>query len=61
MRLKQYRSQLAETTDDLLRYEFLRLIAQEGRLHFMSQIAEDNIGGPSTSTIVRLPSQHGRS
>jgi len=61
MRLKQYRSQLAETTDDLLRYEFLRLIAQEGRLHFMSQIAEDNIGGPSPANIVRLPSQHGRS
>jgi hypothetical protein len=61
MKLKQYRSQLAETTDDLLRYEFLRLIAQEGRQHFMTQIAEDNIGGPSASNIVRLPSQHGRS
>jgi hypothetical protein len=47
MKLKQYRSQLAETTDDLLRYEFLKLIAQEGRQHFMSQIAEENNGGPA--------------
>ena len=47
MKLKQYRSQLAETTDDLLRYEFLKLIAQEGRQHFMSQITEENIGGPA--------------
>jgi len=42
MNLKRYRSQLAETTDDDLRYEFLRLLAQEGRLHFMRQIAENN-------------------
>ena len=43
MNLKTYRSQLAETTDDHLRYEFLKLIAQEGRQHFMRQIAEENI------------------
>jgi hypothetical protein len=47
MNLKIYRSQLAETTDDNLRYEFLKLIAQEGRQHFMRQIAEENISDPS--------------
>jgi hypothetical protein len=47
MNLKIYRSQLAETTDDHLRYEFLKLIAQEGRQHFMRQIAEENISDPS--------------
>jgi len=44
---KRYRSQLAETTDDHLRYEFLRLLAQEGRQHYMRQIAEENISDPS--------------
>ena len=43
MSLRIYRSQLAETTDDHLRYEFLKLIAQEGRQHFMRQIADENI------------------
>jgi len=43
MNLRIYRSQLAETTDDHLRYEFLKLIAQEGRQHFMRQIANENI------------------
>jgi len=47
MKLKIYRRQLAEATDDHLRYEFLKLIAQEGRQHFMRQIAEENISGPS--------------
>jgi hypothetical protein len=47
MNSKRYRSQLAETTDDHLRYEFLRLLAQEGRQHYMRQIAEDNISDPS--------------
>jgi hypothetical protein len=50
MNSKLYRSQLAETTDDHLRYEFLRLLAQEGRQHFMRQIAEENIGDPSGPT-----------
>ena len=49
MNLKIYRSQLAETTDDHLRYEFLKLIAQEGRQHFMRQIAEENISDPSSA------------
>ena len=48
MNLKKYRSQLAEATDDHLRYEFLKLIAQEGRQHFMRQIAEENISDPSS-------------
>ena len=39
MNSKKYRSQLAETTDDHLRYEFMKLIAEEGRHHFMMQIA----------------------
>ena len=43
MNSNRYRSQLAETTDDDLRYEFLRLIAQEGRQHYMTQIAEVNL------------------
>jgi hypothetical protein len=47
MNSKRYRSQLAETTDDHLRYEFLRLLAQEGRQHYMRQIAEENISDPS--------------
>ena len=47
MNSKRYRSQLAETTDDDLRYEFLRLLAQEGRLHFMGQIAENSVSDPS--------------
>jgi F0F1-type ATP synthase delta subunit len=59
MILKRYRSQLAETTDDQLRHEFLRLIAQEGRLHFMSQIAEDNIGDSSNSKTAPLLSHPG--
>jgi len=46
MNSKRYRSQLAETTDDHIRYEFLRLLAQEGRQHFMRQIAEENISMP---------------
>jgi hypothetical protein len=41
MNSKEYRTQLAQTTDDFLRYEFLRLIAQEGREHFMRQIAKN--------------------
>ena len=59
MNSRRYRSQLAETTDDDLRYEFLRLIAQEGREYFMTQIAEDNIGDPSKPKLDRLPSQQG--
>lgn len=47
MNSSRYRIQLAEATDDHLRYEFLRLLAQEGRQHFMRQIAEENIGDPS--------------
>jgi hypothetical protein len=41
MSLKDYRSQLAEVTDEQLRHEFMRLIAQEGRQHFMRLIAEE--------------------
>ena len=55
MNSKQYRSQLAETTDDHLRYEFLRLLAQEGRQHFMRQIAEENIDDPSAPKTALLP------
>jgi hypothetical protein len=47
MNLKIYRS-LSETTDDHLRYEFLKLIAREGRQHFMRQIADENISDPSS-------------
>ena len=36
----RFQYKLAEVTDDDLRHEFLRLIAQEGRQHYMSQIAE---------------------
>jgi hypothetical protein len=56
MNSKRYRSQLAETTDDDLRHEFLRLLAQEGRQHFMSQITENDIGGPTKPKTVRLVS-----
>ena len=48
MKLKIYRRQLAETTDEHLRYEFLKLIAQEGRQHFMRQIADESISDPSS-------------
>jgi hypothetical protein len=51
---KRYRSQLAETTDDHLRYEFLRLLAQEGRQHFMRQIAEDDNGDFARAKIAPL-------
>ncbi len=43
MNSKRYRSLLAETTDEHLRYEFLKLIAQEGRQHYMLQIADPGI------------------
>jgi hypothetical protein len=46
MTLKHYRSRLAATTDDELRHAFLRLLAQEGRQHFLQQIAETDIGNP---------------
>jgi hypothetical protein len=46
MTLKHYRSRLAATTDDELRYAFLRLLAQEGRQHFLQLIAETDIGNP---------------
>jgi rubrerythrin len=48
MSSNQYRSQMAKVTDDDLRHEFLRLIAQEGRQHYMRQIAEENCAGPSS-------------
>jgi hypothetical protein len=51
---KRYRSQLAQTTDDHLRYEFLRLLAQEGRQHFMRQIAEENFGDFADAKVVPL-------
>jgi hypothetical protein len=51
MNSKRYRSQLAETTDDHLRYEFLRLLAQEGRQHFMKQIADENISDSPSSVV----------
>ena len=44
MNSNNYRVQLAETTDEHLRHEFLKLIAQEGRQHFMTQIADENFG-----------------
>ena len=60
MNSKRYRSQLAETTDDDLRYEFLRLLAQEGRLHFMGQIAENNVSDASRPDAApNLPRQAG--
>jgi hypothetical protein len=61
MNSKRYRSQLAETTDDHLRYEFLRLLAQEGRQHFMRQIAEENISDPSRPKTDQLLSHQGGS
>jgi hypothetical protein len=61
MNSKRYRSQLAEATDDQLRYEFLRLIAQEGRQHFMRQIAEENISDPSKLKTAPLLSHQGGS
>jgi hypothetical protein len=47
MNSKRYRSLLAETTDEQLRHEFLKLIAQDGRQRYMLQIAEKNISDPS--------------
>jgi len=47
MNSNRYRSLLAETTDEQLRHEFLKLIAQEGRQRYMLQIAEKNISNPS--------------
>ena len=51
---ERYRSQMAETTDDHLRYEFLRLLAEEGRQHYMRQIAEENISETSRPMPLRL-------
>ena len=48
MNLKRYRSQLTETIAEQLRYEFLKMRAQEGREHFIRQIAEENISDPSS-------------
>ena len=59
MNSKRYRSQLAETSDDHLRYEFLRLLAQEGRLHFMGQIAEKNVSDPSGPNVAPVLVQQG--
>ena len=54
MNSKRYRSLLAETTDEHLRYEFLKLIAQEGRQHYMLQIAEKNVSDPSTRAMAQV-------
>jgi hypothetical protein len=51
---EQYRSQMAKTTDEHLRYEFLRLLAEEGRNHYMRQIAEENISEASRPMPLRL-------
>ncbi len=61
MNSKRYRTQLAETTDDDLRYEFLRLLAQEGRLHFMGQIAENSVSDPSGPSMAPVLSRQGGS
>ena len=45
---------MVETTDDHLRYEFLRLLAEEGRQHYMRQIAEENISETSRPMPLRL-------
>lgn len=60
MNSKRYRSQLAETTDDHIRYEFLRLLAQEGRQHFMRQIAEENISYRPLSVVSPIVLQNSR-
>jgi hypothetical protein len=53
MKSKQYRSVLVETTDEHLRHEFLKLIAQEGRQHYMLQIAEKkSISDPSPTALL---------
>jgi hypothetical protein len=57
MNSKRYRSLLAETTDEHLRHEFLKLIAQEGRQHYMLQIAEKNISNPSPRKTALLAPQ----
>ena len=59
MNSKRYRSQLAETTDDHLRYEFLKLLAQEGRQHFMRQIAEENISDRPLSVVSPIADKRG--
>jgi hypothetical protein len=59
MNSKRYRSQLAETTDDHIRYEFLRLLAQEGRQHFMRQIAEENISDRLLSVVSPIADKRG--
>jgi len=51
---ERYRSQMVETTDDHLRYEFLRLLAEEGRQHYMRQIAEENISEASRPMPLRV-------
>ena len=55
MNSKRYRSLLAETTDEHLRHEFLKLIAQEGRQHYMLQIAEKNISNPLHAKLLCSP------
>jgi hypothetical protein len=61
MNSNRYRSQLAAATDDQLRYEFLKLLAQEGRQHFIRQIDEQNISDPSGTKTAPLLSQQGGS
>jgi hypothetical protein len=54
MNSKRYRSLLAETTDEHLRCEFLKLIAQEGRQHYLLQIAEKNISDQSARAMAQV-------
>ena len=55
MKSRLYRDELNNTTDEHIRVEFLRLIAQEGRQHFMNQISEEETGESSEQNIVPLP------
>lgn len=58
MNAKLYRKQMVETTDDQLRYEFLKLLAHEGRQHFFRLVVEENINDPSRTKTLRSTECH---
>ena len=50
-RTAHHRERLLQVTDDDLRHEFLRLLAQDGRERFMRVMAEQDFNSPADSEI----------